>query len=191
MEHLPHNAPLSAIHRSTPLFLSRLLLAMLLMELVPLVWSWQSSAISYTDAVRMQLQGASGPILIAIILLQIIVFIAMASAWNNEYYVILPTEILHRRGTIVRKQQLYPYGSIQSLATYRSFRGRIFNYGTITLIMPSMQKEVRLYEIPDPEQFVEAVKTMVASAQMQQVNQQQAGRAVAQQPTVPPSTPAP
>ncbi len=170
MEILSSKAPLTAIRRCTPLFLARLFFVEFVLVLIFLLWSWHIDMLGwYSDDARIALHDASNVIYLILTLIQGIVFIVMSISWYMEYFTITSSEIVHRKGWIVRREQSYPLATIHSMGMFRSFRGRIFNYGTVTLIMPMMGKEVRLYEISRPEQFIEMVKSAVQAMPLQAV----------------------
>lgn len=165
MEHLPTKTPLYAIRPSIVLFLMRLCTAEIGLELLYLAWVWQIDHLDYSAGARADLHAASSTVLFAVTALQVLLFFVLSSRWYFEYYVIMPAEILHRRGIFARDEQLYPYENIQTLTVHQSLLGRMLNYGTVRIYIPTLGQELRFDEIPSPEQFIEAVERAMPTDQ--------------------------
>jgi len=70
--------------------------------------------------------------------------------WIYNYYIIEPKNIISRNGIIFSKEARFNMELLQSVAVRQGFFGKIFNYGTIELFNPELEKKVFLRNIPDP-----------------------------------------
>lgn len=83
--------------------------------------------------------------------------------WLNEYYEVMPSEILHKRGLFWRKEQLYALKYVRTLKLTQGFLGRIFNYGTISLFDIRKNKFFDLYLIHDPHRYLHILEKILGN----------------------------
>jgi uncharacterized membrane protein YdbT with pleckstrin-like domain len=73
-------------------------------------------------------------------------------SWVYNYYIIELKNIIIRKGIIFSKEERFNMEQLQSVSVRQGLFGKIFNYGTIELHNPEMDKKVFLRSIPDPYQ---------------------------------------
>ncbi len=73
--------------------------------------------------------------------------------WINEYYEILPGEIIHWRGIIARHKEVYSCKEVKSMQVDQTFLGRIFRYGTIVCFSPALNQRIILGNIGSPNRY--------------------------------------
>lgn len=80
--------------------------------------------------------------------------------WLNEYYEITPKNIIHKKGVIFRKAEMYDLDKIRVMDVQDSFLGELFNFATITLYDIRLQKLFDMYLIHNPERYMHVLKTL-------------------------------
>ncbi len=71
-------------------------------------------------------------------------------SWVYDYCTIEPKNITVRKGVIFSRQDRYNMEETQSITVRQGLFGKLFNYGTIELQNPEMDKKVFLKNVPDP-----------------------------------------
>lgn len=84
--------------------------------------------------------------------------VIMVSQWANEGYYLKDNELTVRRGIIGKTEVSYPYANMQSVTVQQSFFGRVFNFGQISILIPTLGKEVMFNEISNPQGFANKLK---------------------------------
>lgn len=99
-------------------------------------------------------------ILIQIAILVLVSFgiISLLMKWAGTSYVIKDNEIIVQNGLFNIKQKIYPLEGHEEVKIYKSFFGKIFDYGTLSIYQPMLQKYVTLENIQDPDLFAEVVR---------------------------------
>ncbi len=99
-------------------------------------------------------------ILIQIIILVFVSFgiISLLTKWAGTSYVIKDNEIIVQQGLFNIKQKIYPLSSHEEVKIYKSFLGKIFDYGTLSIYQPMLQKYITLDNIQDPDLFAEVIR---------------------------------
>ena len=90
--------------------------------------------------------------------IQTAMIIIVVLDWVNRYYELRPDEIVQISGIITKREVEYPYGNIQSITVIQGLMGRICNFGTIDIYIPTLWNDLYFTEVPDPHKFVEIVK---------------------------------
>lgn len=57
-----------------------------------------------------------------------------------------------------KQRKSYPYRDIQSITIHQGFFGKVFNYGSVNLYIPTLGHDLNFTEVSDPATFVELVK---------------------------------
>ncbi|MBI3888120.1 PH domain-containing protein [Candidatus Microgenomates bacterium] len=87
--------------------------------------------------------------------------------WLNEYYEITPENIIHKRGIIFRKSEMYRLSKVREIKVHDSFLGELLNFATITLYDIRLQKYLDLYLIHNPKRYERILKTLRPSLEVQ------------------------
>jgi len=74
--------------------------------------------------------------------------------WVSETYEVNDEELIINSGLLSRKSEVYPLRNLESMTAYRGVLGQIFNYGSVEMKFPLMNKTVWIMDIPYPDQFV-------------------------------------
>lgn len=80
--------------------------------------------------------------------------------WLNEYYEITPEAVVHKKGIIFRKTEIYELSKVRMIDVEDSFLGEIFNYATITLYDLRLRKYMDMYLIHNPQRYAKILKTL-------------------------------
>lgn len=95
---------------------------------------------------------------IAILILVSFGIISLLIKWAGTSYVIKDNEIIVQNGLFNIKQKIYPLEGHEEVKIYKSFLGKIFDYGTLSIYQPVLQKYVILENIQDPDLFAEVIR---------------------------------
>lgn len=85
-------------------------------------------------------------------------------AWLNEYYEIRSKEIVHKRGIIWKKEEHYPFRQIRLIKLHQGSFGKLFNYGTIEPFDWDLAKFMSMYQIHNPQKYMEVLEGLVPRA---------------------------
>lgn len=148
------------IRKSVVLFVLRIIALELLFELVYISWRTGIHFLPFALETVITLNAVSIVLfLVFVTIVQNIILVFIAWKWVNDFYEIRPDEIVHVTGLISRTEKAYPYRDIQSITIHQGFLGRVFNYGSISLYIPTLGYELSFNEISSPQKFVELVKS--------------------------------
>jgi membrane protein YdbS with pleckstrin-like domain len=152
--------PSVVIRRSIALFIIRIILLELLFEIIYLTWRGVIHFLPFSLETTIVLNGISILLfLVFITLVQNLILIGMALRWVNDYYEIRSDELVHIKGILSKTESAYPYRDIQSITIHQGFFGRIFNYGDVSLYIPTLGHDLHFNEISDPNKFAELIKS--------------------------------
>ena len=87
--------------------------------------------------------------------------ITLVAQWANEGYYLKENELIVKRGIIAKTETAYPYANMQSVTLQQSVVGRIFNFGQVTIFLPTLGKDVIFTEISHPKAFTEKIKSHI------------------------------
>lgn len=146
------------IRRSIPVLILKILVSEILLlslyTLIRLFLYWVTNSLN--------LEVISNPFLfyksLIFTLLEIAVVIYFILDWVNNYYVIKKSELVFVNGIIVSSRRDYNIANLQSIYFTQSLAGRILNYGTIVVFSPALQRDLIMYEVPNPKDVVENIK---------------------------------
>ncbi len=149
------------IRRSVALFVLRVILLELIFEIIYLTWRTIIHYLPIPLETVVTLNGVSLIIFfILVTLIQNILLIVIALNWVSDYYEIREDEVAHVKGIVSKTSRSYPYHDIQSITIHQGFIGRIFNYGEVSLYIPTLGHDLHFREVSSPERFVELVKSI-------------------------------
>ncbi|QQS44132.1 PH domain-containing protein [Candidatus Roizmanbacteria bacterium] len=95
---------------------------------------------------------------IAILVLVSLGIVSLLMKWAGTSYVIKDSEIIVQQGIFNIKQKIYPLEGHEEVKIYKSFFGKIFDYGTLSIYQPVLQKYITLENIQDPDLFAEVIR---------------------------------
>jgi uncharacterized membrane protein YdbT with pleckstrin-like domain len=130
------------------------LLAMFIYLLLAVAFS-SSTALSAGSSAIFQsivLLWTSGAVLLIVLLIYLAMVIYMILSWNRHYYVINSQAVLMYDGIIFSKSKSYDMAGVESIEVDQGLIGKIFNFGTLKLYNPRLEKEITFHRIPDPNQ---------------------------------------
>ena len=70
--------------------------------------------------------------------------------WTYAYFTIEPKHITSRSGVIFSKEERHDLAMIESLGVTQGLFGKIFNYGSIHVYIPLLEKNIVLANVADP-----------------------------------------
>lgn len=86
-------------------------------------------------------------------------------AWKNSYYEIKPHSIVVHKGIFAKKEINFACNRIESITVKTTMIGNLFDFGTISLYDPFLEKHIYLANIGQPEQIVKALKNIYITLQ--------------------------
>jgi membrane protein YdbS with pleckstrin-like domain len=101
------------------------------------------------------------PVFILLVLLKTFITIFLIMQWLNEYYEISAKVIQHRRGIIFRKVEEYPTEDIKFVEVDQGLFGRMFNFGTISLLNVRRVEYAQMYLIHNPLRYAQVIEEIV------------------------------
>lgn len=101
------------------------------------------------------------PIFILLVLLKTIFMIYVIASWLEEYYEITPTEVLHRKGFLFRREERYTLDHVGSITLEQGLFGRIFNFGSLKLFDWALEENVYIYLIHSPLKYHHILETLL------------------------------
>ena len=82
---------------------------------------------------------------------QMIITAYILLQWNREQYEIRDDSIIHTRGVVHNKEEVYSLNGVEAGKVRQGLMGRLLNYGTVSVFSPVLKKEYFLYDIPNPD----------------------------------------
>ncbi|HVA96337.1 MAG TPA: PH domain-containing protein [Candidatus Acidoferrales bacterium] len=101
------------------------------------------------------------PVLIFLVFLKTFITIYLIMQWLNEYYEISASLIQHRRGIFFRRSEEYPIEDIKFVEVEQGLFGRMFNYGTISLMNVRRVEYAQMYLIHNPMRYASVIEEIV------------------------------
>ena len=152
-------------HVNIRLSISFLLLKLILIELFAglIIILWQSVLAFYVGNISVLhtviLYGL--PILFFLVLIKTSITIFLILQWLNEYYEISAEMIKYRRGIIFRRVDDYPIVDIKFIEVQQGALGKLFNFGTITLLNIRRVQYTQMYQIHNPMRYAQVIEELV------------------------------
>lgn len=154
------------IRKSIALLAIRIILLELLFEIIYLTWRSLIHFIPVSIETMVTLNMVSLIIFIVLVtIIQNVILIYIILSWSNYYYEFQENEIAHYSGILTKTKKSYRYQDIQSVTVKKSILGRLFNYGSITLFIPTQIKDIHFNEVSDPKSFAKLFKSSKSSIQ--------------------------
>jgi uncharacterized membrane protein YdbT with pleckstrin-like domain len=130
------------------------LLAMFIYFLLALAFSNSAALSAGSSAIAQSiiLLWTSGAVLLIVLLIYLAMVIYIILSWSRHYYVINSQAVLMYDGIIFSKSKSYDMAGVESIEVDQGLIGKIFNFGTLKLYNPRLEKEITFHRIPDPNQ---------------------------------------
>lgn len=87
--------------------------------------------------------------------LQIFLIFTVLLHWLNRRYYIDASHLIVRTGVFTTKERTYDLKNLKSVVVMQGIFGKIFNFGTLSIIItsPNLKEDVILSEIPHPHKI--------------------------------------
>ena len=149
------------IRRSIILLIFRIVLTEILFGFPYILWRFfiDINLLNVSDQTLLYINSFSVFIyffLITIIQTSIIIYIFLN--WVNNYYEIRSEEIIINTGIFTKQQMAYPFRDIQSIKLNQGILDRLFNYGTVSVYIPTLGYDLHFNEITSPQTFIKMIK---------------------------------
>lgn len=89
------------------------------------------------------------------------IVVALVLEWLYEYYEIREDIIVHTKGVLHKKEDIYSLKTIEAGNVTQSLMGKLLNYGTIRIYSPVLKREYFLHDIPDPHHMRDSVLALL------------------------------
>lgn len=96
--------------------------------------------------------------------IEMFVIIYIVLKWANENYEIRENDIIHRRGIIKIKEDMYSMRNFTAISLIQTIPGRIFRYGNVKLYNPALNHSLTLLRISNPEKYNELLSEKLPKA---------------------------
>lgn len=101
------------------------------------------------------------PVFVVLVLVKTLFMIFVIVSWLEEYYEISPTEVVHRKGFLFRREEVYTLDHIGSITLDQGLFGRIFNFGSLKLFDWALEETVNIYLIHSPLKYHKILETLL------------------------------
>lgn len=81
--------------------------------------------------------------------------------WMNEYYIVRPGAVIHRRGVFRLIEETYSLKNVEAFTVKQSFIQRLCKYGHIQFYSPVLKQEYYLKNISNPVKIKEFIQELV------------------------------
>lgn len=148
------------IRRSTTVLLFKIFIAEIINEIVYLVLTLfvisagNNGIINNPDIFRLTINIVMASIGISLLIIII-------SLWVNEGLGVEDEEIVYHKGVLKTTYTSYPYTNIQRVSVHQTLLGKIFNYGSVELYVPVLDKELLFTEMPSPHKLAKLIKLRI------------------------------
>lgn len=93
---------------------------------------------------------------------QLVAIVALILEWQHEYYEARKDVIVHTRGVLKKKEDIYSLKTVEAGNVEQSLIGKFLNYGTIRIYSPVLNREYFLRDIPDPHHMRSSVISLLS-----------------------------
>lgn len=153
------------MHRSLTVLLLKGFIALVMVAAVYLIGAFLISGLNVTSSSTTITQAAAlfwPSIIVSIIVLflygGLILYITLD--WIMHYYIIDSKVLVTKIGIIFTRETSYDLGGLDSMEVTQGLFGRLFNFGTLTLSNPILERELKLRFIPDPYKEAQFIHRM-------------------------------
>jgi uncharacterized membrane protein YdbT with pleckstrin-like domain len=147
------------IRKSVAVFVTKIILLDFIFEFVYLSWRSISHFLPLPSEALITLNIFSIIFFVIFIsLIQTVLLVYISLKWVNEYYEIRKEDIAQVTGILSKTEKSYPYRDIQSVTIHQGILGRLFNYGSVHLYIPTLGYDLSFNEVTKPGEFVDQIK---------------------------------
>ncbi len=86
--------------------------------------------------------------------LEVFFIIKITLDWGSEEFEIRDESLIHRKGILNVKENIYSIRNLGSTNIRQNFLGKIFNYGTITITSPILKYDIILNDVHNPKKIL-------------------------------------
>lgn len=119
---------------------------------------------SYATQYSLDISLFNIPVFILLVLFKTGFMIFVIVAWLEEYYEITPTQVIHRKGFLFRREERYTLDHVGSITLEQGLFGRIFNFGSLKLFDWALEENVYIYLIHSPLKYNDILETLIPEA---------------------------
>ncbi|QQS43836.1 PH domain-containing protein [Candidatus Roizmanbacteria bacterium] len=146
------------VRKSFTLMVIRLVIFELILESIYIAWRFGIDGFPISPEMKISLHSYTTVVFIIVTISQIIILLRIVLQWMNESYELKNNELTIYEGVLSKISRSYPYNQIQTITVSQSMFGRLLNFGTIVLTIPTLSQDLVLNEIPKPHLFAEQIK---------------------------------
>lgn len=95
------------------------------------------------------------------VLVEIALVLFVTLTWVHEHYEIMPGQIIRRRGVLVVKENVFTFDRIQTIDIFQGLMGKIFNFGSLTIYNPALDRKIILYNIDNPVRYKDVIEQVL------------------------------
>ncbi len=92
------------------------------------------------------------------VLAQLAVAVFFYLRWLLETYEVHHDDLHHNSGILFRKERTYPFNNIQTITCNQSPLGRVYHYGEVRFLIPTLGHELVFKEVPHPHHFISTIR---------------------------------
>lgn len=96
-----------------------------------------------------------------ILVVQILFSVYIVMSWGFEYYEINTLHVIHKRGILFIRKEIVSIRNIEKIELEQGLFGRLFDFGTIKLKGPTLEREIALHGIQAPEYHIELIEDII------------------------------
>lgn len=154
------------IRQSIAILLSKLVILDLLISIIVIIL--YIILIQGGELVSLSFKNSSAFLVIfgSLGIIKVLLSIYIVLMWLNEYYEITPDSVIHKKGIIFRKTELYRLDKLRAINVQDTFLGELFNFATVSLYDMRLNKDLDMYLIHNPERYVKILKSLRPDLEM-------------------------
>lgn len=102
-------------------------------------------------------------VLILVVIVQAVFLITIVLQWYYEVYEIRKDLVVHSRGVLKRKEDIYSLKTVEAGSVSQSLPGKLLNYGTVKIYSPVLKREYSLVDISNPQQTRDTIISLLGT----------------------------
>ncbi len=100
-------------------------------------------------------------------MLNMIVIVLIFLRWMRTIYITRENEIIEQKGIWNIKENIYATQRVEEVEVDQSLWGRLWNYGTVKVSNPLLQKDLYLIDIPQPHLYADVIRQSRSKEEIQ------------------------
>lgn len=149
------------LRSSMVLFVFRIILIVFLFNIITMSIRVPVTILEFDRDFLIQLYNLNTALIIILMFTQIFLIVLTCLNWANEYYEIKPGRIRHKFGFFFRKEEVFECTHVQEIELEQTFWGRLFNFGSIHIYSPALDRKILLVNIDEPEKNMELIEEII------------------------------